>query len=92
MWKSDLAVPDDYQVRELSPRQKQVLWMLCSGDGEQQIATRLGISLHTVHDYVKALHKHFGVSSRAELIVKVLRNPKQPVGEMAMPPVGRQAV
>ena len=85
MWKSELAVPDDYKVRELTPRQKQVLWMLCSGDGEQQIADRLSISLHTVHDHVKALHKHFDVGSRAELLVKVLRTPQRPLGEMGMP-------
>ncbi|MCA9186986.1 MAG: LuxR C-terminal-related transcriptional regulator [Pirellulaceae bacterium] len=86
MWKADLAVPDDYQVRELSPRQKQVLWMLCSGESEKRISDRLDISPHTVHDYVKALYKHFDVSGRSELLVKVLRHPSNRLGEMAMPP------
>ncbi|MEZ6103900.1 MAG: helix-turn-helix transcriptional regulator [Pirellulaceae bacterium] len=85
MWKTDLAVPDDFQVRELAPRQKQVLWMLCSGESEKRIAERLDISPHTVHDYVKALYKHFDVSGRNELLVKVLRHPSNRLGEMAMP-------
>lgn len=51
----------------LSPRLAQTLGCLLNGDNEKQIAVRLGISRHTVHDYIKALHGHFGVSTRGEL-------------------------
>jgi len=30
----------------------------------------MSLSVHTVHDYVKALHSHFGVSSRTELLAR----------------------
>jgi DNA-binding CsgD family transcriptional regulator len=55
------------KVIRLSPRERQVLTFTLNGDGRKAIASKLGISEHTVADYQKALHKHFAVSSRAEL-------------------------
>ncbi len=52
----------------MSPRQRQVLEFLLVGDGEKQIAAKLGISKNTVHNYVTALYRHFDVSSRSELM------------------------
>ncbi len=54
---------------QLPPRQRQTLELLHEGLSEKQIAVRLGISAHTVHDYVKALHQRFGACSTTELIV-----------------------
>ena len=64
--------PDACHERGLSPRQRETLRHLLTGDGEKQVAAKLGVSKHTVHIYVKALHKHFGVSSRSELLAKCL--------------------
>ena len=55
------------QVIRLSPRERQVLMLMLNGQGRKAIAANLGISEHTVGDYQKKLHKHFDVSSRAEL-------------------------
>ncbi|HTO96771.1 MAG TPA: LuxR C-terminal-related transcriptional regulator, partial [Myxococcales bacterium] len=38
------------------------------GRSEKQVAAQLGLSLHTVHDYVKGLHRRLGVQSRGELL------------------------
>jgi DNA-binding CsgD family transcriptional regulator len=57
---------------DLSPRMRQTLERLLSGDGEKQVAARLKLSPHTVHVYVKALYRHFDVSSRGELLAKCL--------------------
>jgi DNA-binding CsgD family transcriptional regulator len=54
--------------RELSPRQQQTLLYLLDGNSEKQVARRMKLSQHTVHVYVKALYRRFGVSSRAELL------------------------
>ena len=35
------------------------------------------LSVHTVHDYVKALYVHFGVSSRGELLSKWIQTSGQ---------------
>jgi DNA-binding CsgD family transcriptional regulator len=52
----------------LPARLRQVLEFLFEGATEKQIAFRMGLSRHTVHDYVKSLHRRLGVHSRAELI------------------------
>jgi DNA-binding CsgD family transcriptional regulator len=57
----------------LAPRLRQVLDCLLEGDTEKQIALRLGVSRPTVHQYLTALYRHFGVSSRAELLAYFLR-------------------
>ncbi len=54
----------------LSPRQQQTLAHLLSGDSEKQIAAKLALSRHTVHAYVKTLYRHFGASSRGELLAR----------------------
>lgn len=59
----------------LSPRQRQTLVCLLDGDSEKQAAIRLGLSRHTVHQYVKELYRHFGVASRGELHTRCLRRP-----------------
>jgi DNA-binding NarL/FixJ family response regulator len=56
----------------LSARQKETLWWLGSGAPERDISLAMGISFHTVHQYVKALYSIFKVSSRIELLAKVI--------------------
>lgn len=51
----------------LSPRERQTLIFVLAGHSHKSIAERMQISQHTVNDYVKQLHKHFDVTSRAEL-------------------------
>ncbi len=55
---------------ELSPRQQQTLQHLLAGDSEKQVARKMGLSQNTVHGYVKALYRRFGVSSRGELLAR----------------------
>jgi DNA-binding CsgD family transcriptional regulator len=57
----------------LSRRERETLELLLAGNAEKQIATRLSISRHTVHVYVKSLYKRFGVNSRPELLAKWVR-------------------
>ena len=57
-------------ARDITPREHQTLELLLNGLSEKQIAGRLGLSHNTVHHYVKALHRHFGVSSRSELLAR----------------------
>ena len=61
------------EIADLPPRLRQTLEGLLGGDSEKQIAHRLGLSRHTVHVYVKALYKRFGVSSRGELLARWVR-------------------
>jgi len=56
----------------LSPRMQQTLELLLAGDSEKQIAGKLKLSRHTVHVYVKALYRGFGVASRGELLSRFI--------------------
>lgn len=51
----------------LSEREKQVLRQISRGLTHGQIATRLGISPHTVDTYVKRIRAKLGVGNKAEL-------------------------
>ena len=70
LWKKDALADARDPQHELPPRLAQTLAALQSGCSEKQISLRLGISHHTVHNYVKALHQRLGVSSRGELLSK----------------------
>jgi DNA-binding NarL/FixJ family response regulator len=64
-----------YQARDvaappLSRRLGQVMAALKRGLSEKEVAGELGLSKHTIHDYVKELHRRLGVSSRFELMQK----------------------
>jgi DNA-binding CsgD family transcriptional regulator len=60
---------------KLTPRQRQVLGLLADGASEKEIAFALGVSTHTAHDHVKALHRAFGARSRGELLGKLRLDP-----------------
>lgn len=70
---AQLSDPSPIAAETLPPRLRQVLVCLMEGDSEQQVAHRLGISAHTVHEHVKRLHRRFDVSSRGELLARGFR-------------------
>jgi len=57
----------------LSPRLRQTLACLLEGDSEKEVASRLGLSQATTHEYVSALYRHFGVRSRAQLMAHAIK-------------------
>ena len=71
--RSGSDVPGVKTLVQLSPRLREVLLMLLTGDSRKQVAFKLGLSEHTVGDYMKALHKHFDVNSRGELLAKFMQ-------------------
>ena len=66
----------------LPPRVREVLRCFLEGDSDKQVMARLGLSRHTVNQYAKLIHRHFGVSSRAELLARWVRR-GWPVGGWA---------
>ena len=75
--RANLSTPVDCLIR-LSPRMRQTLERLLTGDQEKQVARHLGLSRNTVHVYVKAIYRQFGVNSRAELMSHFLRHDTSP--------------
>src|SRR6266511_2301196 len=57
----------DVSSHHLSEREEQVLRQISRGLTHGQIATRLGLSPHTVDTYVKRIRANLGVGNKAEL-------------------------
>ncbi|MDD2760830.1 MAG: response regulator transcription factor [Methylomonas sp.] len=57
----------------LSPRQRDVLRGLCRGMSTKAIARELGLSEHTVKEYIAALFKLLDVHNRTEAVIKTGR-------------------
>ncbi len=60
--------------QRLSPRQRQVLQLLCEGFSSVAIASRLGLSVNTVSSHRARMMKVFGVHRTAELVAHAMRN------------------
>lgn len=60
-------------VETLTPRELEVLAMMAEGDGNKQIARRLGISEHTVKFHVGSILAKLGAASRTEAVTLGLR-------------------
>jgi len=67
---STSAAYQDLRITTMPARLRPVLRQLLAGDAEKQVALKLGLSPHTVHEYTKALYKTFGVNSRGELLAQ----------------------
>ncbi|MFI6901785.1 response regulator transcription factor [Nonomuraea sp. NPDC050394] len=57
---------------ELAPRERQVLAHLRDGLSRKQIAHRLDLSMHTISDYLKAIHRKTGATGRDELLAALI--------------------
>ncbi len=55
----------------LTTREREVVERLVDGHSEKQVATRLGISLQTVHAHVKSIYRKLQVGSRSELLTRL---------------------
>lgn len=52
----------------LSARERQVLIFLLGGDSAKEIATKMGLSHHTVNDHIRAVYRRLNVRTRPELM------------------------
>ena len=56
----------------LSPRENDVVLQLVAGDGEKEIAASFGVGIETVKTHRKRAYHKLGVTTRVELLVKLL--------------------
>jgi len=69
----------DAVMAGLPPKQAETLGYLLDGLAEKQVALKMGLSYHTVHQYVKLIYKRLNVSSRAQLMARMF-NENQSTG------------
>ncbi len=63
VWRSSAGPAAD-----LPPRLRQTLQLAAEGLTEKKIAQKLGVSVHTAHDFFRRLYRHFEVKTRAQLL------------------------
>lgn len=58
----------------LSPRQLDCIALVAQGKSDWEIAQILGLSRDTVHEYVEAARRRYGVRRRTQLVLRVVRD------------------
>jgi DNA-binding CsgD family transcriptional regulator len=73
-WRHRLAAPaeEDPAIANLPDRLAQVLWLLCLGRSEKEVAAELRLSTKTVHNHVSRLHRRLEVANRGELLARAI--------------------
>jgi DNA-binding CsgD family transcriptional regulator len=72
---TDLAPAGCDPISSLSPRLREVLACLLEGCSEQQVASRLGLTNDTTHQYTKSLYRRLAVNTRGELMARFVHFP-----------------
>jgi DNA-binding NarL/FixJ family response regulator len=66
----------------LSPRELQVVHYLAEGLTNNEIGVRLGLSRHTIKNYLLKIYDKLGVSNRVELLFLTLSKPSTAMREL----------
>lgn len=66
------STPSD-EATTLSPREREVLNGLAEGQAYKQIGDRLGLSIHTVRNYIRRIYQKLHVRSCGEAVAKYLQ-------------------
>jgi DNA-binding NarL/FixJ family response regulator len=64
----------DRGIPSLSPREKEVLLLVCSGKTMKETAQEMKLSFNTVQAYYKSVLKKFNISRTADLIVFAIQH------------------
>jgi DNA-binding NarL/FixJ family response regulator len=58
---------------DLTPREREVLSLVGRGLRNSEVASALGLTVHTIASYIKSIYAKLGISSRAEAALKATR-------------------
>jgi DNA-binding NarL/FixJ family response regulator len=73
MFNHAAANIEDVNLRELSPREREVLQLLAEGKSMKEVAAVLDISPRTVEFHKYRIMEHLGVKSNAELVQHAIK-------------------
>lgn len=68
------SLVEEKLVYHLSPREKEVLNLVCSGKTIKEAAYAMGLSIYTVQSYHKSILRKFNLNRSADLIVFAINN------------------
>ena len=66
-----LSITRQMKYLPLSPRLKDICLLFAQGNTQRQIAKQLGLSNHTVTDYIRTLYDKLGVRNREDLLKRL---------------------
>lgn len=72
VFSSDAAEPRNDALK-LSPRESETLALIAKGYKIAEVASALGVSANTAHEYVKGVYRKLKVGSRAEAALEAAR-------------------
>ena len=58
---------------DLTPRESEILKLLCQGHSYKMIADSMFVSWETVHSHIKNIYKKLNVNSKSEAVIKALK-------------------
>jgi DNA-binding CsgD family transcriptional regulator len=68
-----LTIPESPARSVLSPRQQEILRLLCAGDSDREIGAALNIGRRTVETHIAAIYTKLGAHNRAEAAAMAVR-------------------
>lgn len=78
-----LRVVNSQGLNLLANRETQVVYLVVEGLTNREIAHKLGLSEHTVSNYLFRIYNKLGISTRVELVLYVMR--QRELGQMLSP-------
>lgn len=67
--RSPPAYAPSAAVEELTPRERQVLALICQGESDKQMGTTLKLSPNTIRNHISSLYNKIGVRRRAAAVI-----------------------
>ena len=65
------------QKKPLTPREKQVLSLLITGETQIRIAEKLGISYHTIKTHVSNIYEKINARNNVQALLWTMGNPEK---------------
>ena len=62
------------ELEKLSPREREILDLLSEGGSYKEIASTLGLSIHTIRMHIRGIYRKLHVHSRGEVVAKYMRH------------------
>jgi two-component system nitrate/nitrite response regulator NarL len=72
-------------VSRLSKREREVAELVAAGLSNRSVSEKLGLSRHTVKNYLFRIFEKLGISTRIELVMYILNETKPPESEKNRP-------